>query len=252
MGIKRRKIIVGNWKMNCSRAKALQLSSAVIASSVESDAQLVICVPSIHLADLSQLTVNSHVILGAQNAFWKDSGAYTGEVSVSMLPAYRVEYLLVGHSERREMFGDDNESVSKKFASALKHNIKPILCVGESLDEREQGLTLTVLKAQCQAVIDAVGIKSFANVCVAYEPIWAIGTGETATPEQAQQVHFELRAFFAESDPKVAQSLQILYGGSMNAANADALLTQPDIDGGLIGGASLKPEDFLNIYSTAG
>jgi len=158
---------------------------------------------------------------------------------------------LVGHSERREMFADNDEVVANKFAAALKNGLKPILCVGESLAQREQGITLEVLKAQCQAVIDAVGIKAFANACVAYEPIWAIGTGLTATPEQAQQVHVELRAFIATQDPQVAQELQILYGGSMNATNAKELLAQPDIDGGLIGGASLKSEDFIKIYSLA-
>lgn len=239
--------------MNCARAQAIQLASEVIASSTQSDnAELLICVPHVHLADIAKLAVNSHVLLGAQDAHWQDKGACTGEVSVSMLADYQVSYLLVGHSERREMFADDNQRVAKKFAAALNHGIKPILCIGESLQQREQDITMQVLKEQCQAVIDEVGIEAFANACIAYEPIWAIGTGLTATPEQAQQVHSELRQWLAAQNEAVASKLQILYGGSMNAANAEQLLAQPDIDGGLIGGASLKAEDFLKIYSSAG
>ena len=160
--------------------------------------------------------------------------------------------MLVGHSERRQMFGDDEKTVAKKFANALENGITPILCIGETLVERKSGKTFDVLKRQCQAVIDEVGINAFADAVVSYEPIWAIGTGKTATPEQAQQVHFELRGWFAEQDSNIAQALRILYGGSMNAGNAKELLFQPDIDGGLIGGASLKVDDFLKIYSVAG
>lgn len=249
----RRKLIAGNWKMNCSRAEAKQLASALVASAVSSEsAQVLICVPNIHLADVGKLVSNSEIMLGAQNAFWQDSGAFTGEISISMLPDYQVDYLLVGHSERREIFVETNIDVAKKFASALKHKIKPILCVGESLIQREEGVTLEVIKSQCQAVIDEVGISGFDSACVAYEPIWAIGTGHTATPEQAQEVHCALRAFFASIDKNIAENLQILYGGSMNATNAEALLAQPDIDGGLIGGASLNADDFIKIYSVAG
>ncbi|MDH5433225.1 MAG: triose-phosphate isomerase [Gammaproteobacteria bacterium] len=248
----RKKLIAGNWKMNCSRSEALQLASAIIASASESSAELLICVPTIHLSDIAKLACNSHLKLGVQNAYWQKSGAYTGEISVSMLEDYQIEYLLVGHSERRELFGDTNDEVARKFSAALECGITPVLCIGESLQQREQGITLEVLKEQCQSVIDLVGIKAFNKACLAYEPIWAIGTGQTATPEQAQEVHQSLREFFAQLDKDVAQGLQILYGGSMNAANAEALLAQPDIDGGLIGGASLKPDDFLKIYSLAG
>lgn len=249
----RKILIAGNWKMNCSRSEAIQLASAVIASSNSLDnADLLMCVPAIHLADISKLLANSPILLGAQDAHWQHAGAFTGEISATMLPDYHVNYLLVGHSERREMFADDHKKVAKKFAAALKNEIKPILCIGETLEQRKQGYTLEVLKAQCQAVIDEVGIEAFSHACVAYEPIWAIGTGLTATPEQAQQIHAELRAYFAEIDQNIADGLQILYGGSMNAANAQELLAQPDIDGGLIGGASLKPEEFIKIYSLAG
>ncbi|MCW8878996.1 MAG: triose-phosphate isomerase [Kangiellaceae bacterium] len=249
----RKKLIAGNWKMNCSRAEALQLASAIIADASESaDSDILVCVPAIHLADVSKLTQNSHVKLGAQDGHWETNGAFTGEISVSMLGDYQVDYLLVGHSERREMFADSDERVAKKFAAALKNDIKPILCIGESLEQREQGVTLNVLQEQLQAVINAVGIEAFANAAIAYEPIWAIGTGKTATLEQAQDVHSALRSWLANHNAEIAENIQILYGGSMNAGNAGDLLGQSDIDGGLIGGASLKAEDFLKIYSVAG
>ena len=248
----RKRLIAGNWKMNCSRQQAVQLTGELTKLSTPSDSSdLLICVPSVHLAEVSRLVQDSPVLMGAQNAHWQENGAFTGEVSCNMLTDYHVSYLLVGHSERREMFGDDNTAVAKKFEAALKSGIKPILCVGESLEQRQDGQTLEVLKAQCQAVIDQVGIESFANACLAYEPIWAIGTGKTASPEQAQETHKALRDWLATQNKLVAQELQILYGGSMNASNAEALLAQPDIDGGLIGGASLKAEDFLKIYSVA-
>ncbi len=249
----RNKVIAGNWKMNCSREQAVQLGNEIIqSSSAEQSAEMIICVPSIHLADISELTFDSAVKLGAQNAHWEQKGAYTGEISVEMLKDYAVDYLLIGHSERRDIFGESNEMVAKKFAAALKAGIEPILCIGESLEQREQGITLDVLKAQVSAVIDLVGINAFSNAKIAYEPIWAIGTGKTATPEQAQQVHQQLREWLASFSAEIAEKIQILYGGSMNATNANELLSQPDIDGGLIGGASLKAADFLKIYSFAG
>ncbi len=239
--------------MNTSRSEAHQLASKIIAGAVASKTkQLLICVPSIHLADISQLLTDSPVLLGAQNAHWKQKGAITGEISASILKDYFVDYLLVGHSERREMFNDTDQAVALKFEAALNNNVKPILCIGETLEQRENDDTLNVLKVQCSAVISQVGIEAFSNACVAYEPIWAIGTGKTASPEQAQQVHQCLREWFAEQDRLIAQDLQILYGGSMNAGNAKELLAQPDIDGGLIGGASLNADDFLQIYSAAG
>ena len=249
----RKKLIAGNWKMNTNRSSAIQLASHVVASSVGSDnANLLICVPAIHLADVSKLVANSKVILGAQDGHWLESGAFTGELSMSMLKDYQVEYVLVGHSERREMFADDNQRVALKFEAALKNGLTPILCIGETLQQRERSETLDVLIKQCEVVVEQVGIQAFENACVAYEPIWAIGTGKTASPEQAQQVHNELRAWFETQDSTIATGLQILYGGSMNAGNAKELLSQADIDGGLIGGASLKADDFLDIYSAAG
>ncbi|MET1256357.1 triose-phosphate isomerase [Aliikangiella maris] len=249
----RKRIVAGNWKMNCSRTEAIRLASAIVTMYDAIDnVELLICIPQIHLADISKLLINTGVLLGAQDAHWEDKGAYTGEISASMLTDYLVSHLLVGHSERREMFADDNQRVAKKFAAALKNNLKPILCVGETLQQREQGATFEIIKSQCQAVIDEVGIGAFANSYMAYEPVWAIGTGMTATPQQAQEVHAEIRSWLAQQDESIAARLPILYGGSMNAENAESLLVQPDIDGGLIGGASLKVEDFLKIYSAAG
>jgi triosephosphate isomerase len=246
-------LIAGNWKMNTTRAEAMQLASKIIESSSATEhKQLIICVPNLHLADISKLTASSTVKLGAQNAHWQNNGAFTGEISTGMLKDYQVDYLLVGHSERREMFGDTDDVVALKLESALKNDLTPILCIGETLAQRDNGQTLEVLKTQCEAVISRVGIEAFTKVCIAYEPIWAIGTGKTASPEQAQEVHQALREWIAEQDVAVAQNLQILYGGSMNAGNANELLAQPDIDGGLIGGASLKADDFLKIYSAAG
>jgi len=239
--------------MNCSRSEAIQLASHVVANFDRIDnAKLLICVPTIHLADISKLVANSKVMLGVQDAHWQDKGAYTGEISMSMLADYQVSHVLVGHSERRQMFADDDNSVALKFEAALKNDLTPILCIGETLEQREKDITLDIIQTQCDAVVKQVGIEAFSKACVAYEPIWAIGTGQTATPKQAQQVHQALRAWFAQQNEQIAANLQILYGGSMNAGNANELLAQPDIDGGLIGGASLKADDFLEIYSAAG
>ncbi len=255
MAVSRKPLIAGNWKMNTSREQASFLATEIAqAAQAGREAELLVCVPNIHFADVAALITKSEspLMLGAQDAHWEDSGAFTGEISASALSDYQVTYLLVGHSERRQFFGDTNERVAQKFAAALKNNITPILCIGESLQQREQGVTLDTLKSQCLSVIEQVGITAFKKACIAYEPIWAIGTGKTATPEQAQETHAQLREFLSSIDGEVAQGLRILYGGSMNAANAESLLAQPDIDGGLIGGASLKAEDFIKIYDLAG
>ncbi len=253
MNHSRKQLIVGNWKMNCSRSEAIRLASHIIATFNPSiNSEIMICVPNIHFADISRLKTNSTLLLGAQNIHWHDDGAFTGELSAKMLADYQISYTLVGHSERRQMFDENNQKVALKFEAALRNDMTPILCIGETLEQREKGETISFLISQCEAVVNKVGIKAFANACLAYEPIWAVGTGQTATPEQAQQVHHALRAWFAEQDKQIAEKLQILYGGSMNAGNAKNLLAQADIDGGLIGGASLVADDFLNIYSAAG
>jgi triosephosphate isomerase len=192
------------------------------------------------------------LVWGAQNLSTEASGAFTGEISTSMLQDFHCKYVIVGHSERRSLYGEDDAVVAKKFAVARAAGLKPILCVGESLDERENGVTEAVVARQLDAVIALEGIAALADGVIAYEPVWAIGTGKTASPEQAQEVHQFIRQRIAEQDAAVAEKVQILYGGSMNAANAAELLTQADIDGGLIGGASLKSEDFLTICRAAG
>ena len=192
------------------------------------------------------------VALGAQNLYAEAGGAFTGEISGPMLTDAGCSYVIVGHSERRALMGESNDAVASKFAAAQEHGLTPILCVGETLEERQADSTLAVISSQFAAVVDSVGIDAFANAVVAYEPVWAIGTGETATPEQAQEVHSALRAMTAKRSAKIAADLRLLYGGSVKSSNAADLFSMPDIDGGLIGGASLEAGEFLAICAAAG
>jgi triosephosphate isomerase len=239
---------MGNWKMNGSRESAKSLCSAIMAGLHADDKNIVVCVPAVYLADLQVLTSNSPLALGAQNVADQESGAYTGEISASMLKEVGCEYALVGHSERRTYYGDTDESVAARFCQAQKQGLIPVLCIGETLSEREQGETFNVVNKQLDAVIAKAGIAAFANAVIAYEPVWAIGTGKVATDEQAQEVHKAIREKLVGLDKNIAENLQILYGGSMKADNAKGLLAMPDIDGGLIGGASLDAQSFLTIY----
>ncbi len=245
----RQSLIMGNWKMNGSRESAKSLSSAILAGLVENEnATIAVCVPYVYLSDLQALTANSPVEIGAQNVADQASGAYTGEISSSMLQEFDCKYALVGHSERRSYYGDTDASVAARFCEAQKNGVIPVLCIGETLAEREQGDTFNVVNTQLDAVIAVAGIAALANAVIAYEPVWAIGTGVTASDDQAQEVHKAIRARIASKDQAIADNMQILYGGSMKAANAKGLLSMPDIDGGLIGGASLDAESFLAIY----
>ena len=210
-----------------------------------------VCVPFPYLAQVSGLVSGTTLSLGAQSISEQDSGAFTGEVSGAMLREFGCEYAIVGHSERRAMFGEDDERVAAKFAAALRHGMTPILCVGETLAEREAGSTETVIARQLDAVIGRSGAASLGKAVLAYEPVWAIGTGRTATPAQAQQVHAFLRGRVAEHDRAVADRLVILYGGSVKPSNAAELFAMADVDGGLIGGASLVADDFLAICNAA-
>jgi triosephosphate isomerase len=239
---------MGNWKMNGSRASGKALCEAIMAGLTESDKNIVVCVPAVYLAELEVLTRNSPLELGAQNVADQESGAYTGEIAASMLKEVGCKYVLVGHSERRSYYGDTDESVAARFCQAQKQGLIPVLCIGETLTEREQGETFNVVNRQLDVVIAKAGIGAFANAVIAYEPVWAIGTGKVATDEQAQEVHKAIREKFAGLDANIAENLQILYGGSMKADNAKGLLAMPDIDGGLIGGASLDAQSFLKIY----
>ena len=246
----KRKLIAGNWKMNGSLAANAGLLQGIRAGLQSPACDIAVCVPAAYLAQCQGLLAGSPVALGAQDVSQHEAGAYTGEISVGMLKDFGVRYAIVGHSERRQYHGETDAVVAAKAQRALAGGVTPIVCVGETLAEREAGKTEEVVKRQLAAVIHLNG-HCISEIVVAYEPVWAIGTGRTATPEQAQQVHAVLRAQLKAATPQ-ADRIQLLYGGSMNAANAAQLLAQGDIDGGLIGGASLKAPDFLTIISAAG
>jgi triosephosphate isomerase len=241
-------LVAGNWKMNGDSARNSELVSGIVAGARKSDSvKLLICPPFPYLAAVAAQVKGSGVSLGAQTVSEHESGAFTGEVAPAMLRDIGCDYVIVGHSERRSLYGESSFAVAAKFKAALDADLKPILCVGETLEQREGGATESVVEVQLGAVIDKVGIEGFTSAVVAYEPVWAIGTGMTASPEQAQDVHQHIRGVLARHDAGVAESIQILYGGSMKGENAAGLLAMDDIDGGLIGGASLKAADFLAI-----
>lgn len=243
------KLMVGNWKMHGSLTANASLLTDVLAGMADVQCRSAVCVPAVYLAQVQSLLAGSSIDLGAQDVSAHASGAYTGEVSADMLRDFGVRYCIVGHSERRQYHGESDVLVASKAQRALAAGITPIVCVGESLAEREAGQTEAVVKRQLAAVIHANG-HCISEIVVAYEPVWAIGTGLTATPEQAQQVHAVLRAQLQAATAH-AQRVSILYGGSMNASNASDLLAQPDVDGGLIGGAALKAADFLSMLKAA-
>ncbi len=244
-----RKLIVGNWKMNGSLSANHDLLHAINAGLSSASCQAAVCVPAPYLAQGQQLLNGGALALGAQDVSAHEQGAFTGEVSAAMLRDFSVRYAIVGHSERRQYHGETDAVVATKAQRALAAGITPIVCVGETLAEREAGHTAEVVKRQLAAVIHTNG-HCISEIVVAYEPVWAIGTGKTATPEQAQEVHALLRAQLAAATEH-PERIALLYGGSMNAANAASLLAQHDIDGGLIGGASLKAADFLSIVAAA-
>lgn len=245
----KQKLIAGNWKMNGSLEANDALVRAVVAGMQQARCDVALCVPAPYLAQVQMLKAGSKLELGAQDVSQHAGGAYTGEVSASMLREFGVRYAIVGHSERRQYHGETDAVVAEKAKTALAHGVTPIVCVGETLAQREAGQTEEVVKRQMAAVIHVNG-HCISEIVVAYEPVWAIGTGQTATPEQAAQVHALLRKQLLAASAQ-ADRVHILYGGSMNAANAASLLAQPDIDGGLIGGASLKAPDFLQIIAAA-
>lgn len=238
-------LVAANWKMNGSRAFAEEFFTALDLEGVA--AEVVVCPPFPYLPVVGEKKVGE-VALGAQNLSQESSGAYTGEVSAAMLGDCGVRYVIVGHSERRALYGEGNALVARKFIAARDAGLIPILCVGESLQERESGRTLDVIAAQLRAVSEAASADVWSNAVIAYEPVWAIGTGKTATPEQAQEVHEFIRAQLGDT----GSGMQILYGGSVKGSNAEALFAQADIDGALVGGASLDAEDFARICRAAG
>lgn len=246
----KKKLIAGNWKMNGSLAANEALVKALLAGVGTPACEVAVCVPAPYLAQAQSLLAGSPISLGAQDLSAQPQGAFTGEQSAAMLKDFGVRYVIVGHSERRQYHGETDELVAAKTAAALVNGITPIVCVGETLAEREAGHTEEVVKRQLAAVIHVNG-HCISEIVVAYEPVWAIGTGQTATPAQAQAVHAVLRAQLHHAASEHAAGIRILYGGSMNAANAAELLAEADIDGGLIGGASLKAPDFLQIIAAA-
>jgi triosephosphate isomerase len=243
----RRKLVAGNWKMHGSLADNEALLSGILAGMGGVKAGVAVCVPFPYLAQAQAKLTGSAIAWGAQNMSQHAKGAFTGEVSAAMLNDFACSYVIVGHSERRAIYGESDELVAEKFAAVQAAGMTPILCVGETLDEREGGITEAVVARQMDAVIAKCGVASLAKAVVAYEPVWAIGTGKTASPEQAQAVHAFIRAKVRALDAGVADGLVIQYGGSVKASNAVELFGQLDIDGGLIGGASLNVEEFLAI-----
>ncbi len=239
-------LVAGNWKMNGSLDSIRTLLGA-LKNADFGNAQCVVMAPSIYLPQVAEQLKNSSVSWGAQNVSQHSSGAFTGEISADMLKDFDCRYALVGHSERRSLYGESDMIVAEKFAAIQKAGLIPMLCLGEQLEEREAGVTESVVNRQLQTVIDHVGVAAFAQAVIAYEPVWAIGTGKTATPQQAQEVHHFIRSQLASKDATIAAEIQILYGGSVNAKTAKSLFAMADIDGGLVGGASLKADEFITI-----
>lgn len=245
----RKKIVAGNWKMNTTVPKGIELAKSIIAKSDEIpyDVKLIVAPPFTHLTAVGNILAGSSVALSAQNCADHDKGAYTGEVSAEMIASVNAEYVILGHSERREYYGETNDKLVQKIDLALAAGISPIYCVGEKLDERESGNHFNVVESQIKEVLFNLIPDKMAKIVIAYEPVWAIGTGKTATSEQAQEIHAFIRKCLAEKFGVLAEEISILYGGSCKPSNASELFSQKDIDGGLIGGASLNAEDFIGI-----
>ena len=248
----RQPFVAGNWKLNGSREDVSQLIEGILGGIQDvKKAEVVVCPPYVYLSQVADLLKDSPVEWGAQNVSEHDSGAFTGEVAAPMIKEFGCKYAIIGHSERRSIYGETDEQIVQKFAALKNAGITPILCVGELLEEREAGKTEEVVGRQIDAVLNVAGIAQFENTVIAYEPVWAIGTGVTASPEQAQDVHAFIRQRLATKDSSIAERVQILYGGSVKPDNAAELFAKPDIDGGLIGGASLDAAGFLAICCAA-
>jgi triosephosphate isomerase len=249
----RRKLIAGNWKMNSDRASAVSLAEAIDKRSAEfKHVDLLVCPPSVYLALVAEVLEDSPVALGAQNVYFEPNGAFTGEISAAMLKDVGCSYVILGHSERRHILGETDELINKKTHAALAAGLTPIVCVGELLAEREAGQTAAVIRRQFAGSLAGISADQMEHVVIAYEPVWAIGTGKVATPEQAEEVHADLRRLLTQRyNDQTASRVRILYGGSVKPDNARQLLSQPNVDGALVGGASLKANDFLGIAAGA-
>ena len=245
----RRKIIAGNWKMNMTPSEAVELVNTLKPLVANEEVDVVFCVPAIDIVPVVEAVKGSNIHVGAENMYFEEKGAYTGEISPNMLVDAGVKYVILGHSERREYFGETNEDINKKMHKAFEHGLTPIMCCGESLEQREQGVTMDFIRQQVKVGFLGLAAEQAKEAVIAYEPIWAIGTGKTATTEQAQEVCKAIRECIAEIyDEATAEAIRIQYGGSVNATTAPELFAQPDIDGGLVGGAALKP-DFGKIVN---
>ena len=248
----RKVVIAGNWKMNKTPAEAKELIAAIAPLVKDADCDVVACTPFVDLASAQEAAAGTNIQIGAENCHWEKSGAYTGEISAEMLSSMGVNIVIIGHSERRQYFGETDVTVNKKVLAALEAGLHPIICVGETLEQREMGITMELITLQTKAAFAGVPAEKARKCVVAYEPVWAIGTGKTATAEQANEVCHTIRECIASVySQAAADGITIQYGGSMNAGNAAELLAQPDVDGGLIGGASLKPNDFATIVKAA-
>jgi triosephosphate isomerase len=248
----RRPLIAGNWKMHGSRAENAELIEALLLGlPAQTPVEIAVFPPFVYLWETARLLKSSSIALGAQSVCAEPLGAFTGEVSAGMLRDVGCKYVIVGHSERRAIYKEDDALVARKFLAAQSQELIPVLCVGETLEERERGQTMQVVSRQLTAVLDLAGAAALRAAVIAYEPVWAIGTGKNATPAQAQEVHAYIRAAIAGRDAKIAADVRILYGGSVKAANAHELFAMPDVDGGLVGGASLKADEFLKICASA-
>ncbi|SER59599.1 triosephosphate isomerase (TIM) [Nitrosomonas sp. Nm51] len=249
----RKKLVAGNWKMHGNLNENDALLSALVPgiSALDNKTGYAVCVPYPYLATVQAKLQNANIKWGAQNVSQHEKGAYTGEVSADMLNDFGCSYVIVGHSERRMLYGESNQAVAEKYLAAQKHGLVPILCVGETLEQRDSDTTEQVIDEQLKAILTLAGVDSMRNAVIAYEPVWAIGTGKTATPQQAQDIHRFIRQGIAKQNSELAADVTILYGGSVKASNAEELFAMPDIDGGLIGGASLVADDFIAICKAA-
>jgi triosephosphate isomerase len=249
----RRTLVAGNWKLNGSKQNTKELIDGILQGmSAVTNADVAVCPPFVYIPQAAELLASTQVAWGAQNCSQHNAGAYTGEVAAPMLKEFGCTYVILGHSERRSIYNESNDDIVQKFIAVKSAGLIPILCVGELLTEREGGKTEAVVAEQLDAVLNVTGIEEFENAVIAYEPVWAIGTGVTATPEQAQEVHAFIRQRLAAKNATIAENIQILYGGSVKPDNAAELFAKSDIDGGLIGGASLKADSFLGICTAAG
>ena len=247
----RQKIVAGNWKMNTTVQEGTELTNNIIKAKKDlnnNDVKTILIPPFTHLTKISELIENTDILLGAQNVASEESGAFTGEISASMIKSTGAEYVIIGHSERRAYYHEDNQILNVKIKLALKNDLLPIYCVGEKLEEREAGKHFEVIEKQLQEALFELSENEISKITIAYEPVWAIGTGKTASPEQAQEVHAFIRSKLAEKyNSQTAENISILYGGSVKPSNAKEIFAKQDVDGGLIGGASLKAEDFIQI-----